>query len=177
MQSMNNITLILGGARSGKSQFAENLANNRSDKLYLATAQVRDEEMQNRIQIHQNRRDETWQTMEEPLEIAAILKHEMKPERVILVDCLTLWLSNVMESDKSLDQECENLLKAIENPSGHIIFISNEVGLSIVPENKLAREFRDNQGILNQRLAKRADNVVFIAAGLPIYLKEANNDC
>ncbi len=173
---MSKITLILGGARSGKSQFAERLAEQQVDKLYLATGEASDKEMQTRIEIHQSRRGNDWKIIEEPLDIASKLFNEARKNRVILVDCLTLWLSNLMMAEKSPIEETDKLLKALENPEGHIIFVSNEVGLSIVPENKLARKFRDEQGILNQRLANRADNVVFIAAGLPLYLKEAAND-
>jgi len=173
---MSKITLILGGASSGKSTFGEELANTHTKKLYLATAEISDDtEMQARIKAHKQRRDESWQTQEVPLGIANEIKKQTGEYTVILVDCLTLWLSNLIFAGFSPEAETEKLISAIENPAGDIIFISNEVGLSIVPENKLAREFRDEQGILNQKLAKRADNVVFISAGIPLYLKEASN--
>ena len=166
------ISLILGGARSGKSQYAENLSNDYEKKIYLATAQARDNEFKERIKIHQQRRENSWQTLEEPLQIANVITTHSHPETVVLIDCLTLWLSNMLEHKKNPEQETNTLIKALAQANGPIIMVSNEVGLSIVPENALARHFRDEQGKLNQALAKVATNVVFIAAGLPLILKQ-----
>lgn len=174
---MKNTSLILGGARSGKSQYAENLINisaaeNDLHKIYIATAENRDAEMNTRIEQHQQRRGSEWQTYEEPFGIAKLIAQQQSEQSIILVDCLTLWLSNLMLAEKNVVNETDALLQTLEEASGHIILISNEVGLSIVPENALARAFRDEQGLLNQKLAKLATNVVFIAAGLPLILKQ-----
>ena len=166
------ISLILGGARSGKSQYAENLSNDYEKKIYLATAQARDNEFKERIKIHQQRRENSWQTLEEPLQIANVITTHSHPETVVLIDCLTLWLSNMLEHKKNPEQETNTLIKALAQANGPIIMVSNEVGLSIVPENALARHFRDEQGKLNQALANVATNVVFMAAGLPLILKQ-----
>jgi adenosylcobinamide kinase/adenosylcobinamide-phosphate guanylyltransferase len=169
------IHLILGGARSGKSTYAETLAETFQDKIYLATADHntsnQDDEMSARIRAHQIRRGEYWRTIEEPVTIYDRISDESQSGNVILIDCLTLWLSNLMFKELSLELHQNRLLESLKNVEGHIIMVSNEVGLSIVPENALARRFRDEQGRLNQTLAKAADNVVFIAAGLPLTLK------
>ena len=166
------ISLIIGGARSGKSQYAESLCENHEKKIYLATAQAHDEEFQQRIKVHQQRRENKWQTIEEPLDITNIITIYSRPETVVLIDCLTLWLSNLLEHEKDIEQETNALITALDQADGPVIMVSNEVGLSIVPENALARRFRDEQGKLNQALAKVATNVVFIAAGLPLILKQ-----
>ncbi len=168
---MNKISLILGGAKSGKSTYAENQANSYKNKLYIATAEARDEEMQKRIKSHQNMRDDKWQTIEEPINLSAELNKPYPENTVILIDCLTIWLSNLMERELNIEEHTNLLLEKLPNCSADVILVSNEVGLSIVPENALARAFRDEQGLLNQRLAKGATNVVFIAAGLPLKLK------
>ncbi len=166
------INLVLGGARSGKSQYAENLGNVYEKKIYLATAQPHDDEFQQRIKIHQQRRTNIWQTIEEPIKIADTLIIHSQPETLVLIDCLTLWLSNLLEQEKNIEQETQALITALKKASGPVIMVSNEVGLSIIPENALARHFRDEQGRLNQALAKVATNVVFMAAGLPLILKQ-----
>ncbi len=166
------ISLILGGARSGKSQYAEVLCENNEKKIYLATAQAHDNEFKERIKTHQQRRKKSWLTIEEPLKLADVIATHSHPETVVLIDCLTLWLSNLLEHEKNPEQETNTLIKALTQAGGPVIMVSNEVGLSIVPENALARHFRDEQGKLNQALAKVATNVVFIAAGLPLILKQ-----
>ncbi len=168
---MPKVSLILGGAKSGKSKYAEDLTSNYGNRLYIATAEARDGEMKDRIKAHQKQRGTTWQTIEEPLNIKGHLEAQHEPNSVILVDCMTMWLSNLFEQNCNIETETNLLLKALPNCSADVILVSNELGLSIVPENALARKFRDEQGILNQKLAKVANNVVFIAAGLPINLK------
>jgi adenosylcobinamide kinase / adenosylcobinamide-phosphate guanylyltransferase len=162
-------SLVLGGARSGKSSFAESLCH--GDRHYIATAQAFDDEMRARIAKHQSDRGAHWVTHEVPLELAQSLPDIAVKDRVVLVDCLTLWLSNVMLADRPWRCAIDELLQALPLCQADLIFVSNEVGLGIVPDNALAREFRDAQGIVNQRVAALADRVVFMAAGLPLMLK------
>lgn len=166
------ITLILGGARSGKSRHAEDLVERSGlNKLYLATGEALDAEMSERIAHHRDRRGVGWTTIEEPLAVAARLLQISSPDAVVLVDCLTLWLSNLMHAGRIIGDEIDRLERALAELSGPVVFVTNEVGLGIVPEHPLARSFRDHQGRLNQRIAAAADHVDFIAAGLPIVLK------
>jgi len=162
--------LALGGARSGKSRFAEELAE-RSGPLrtYIATAEAFDGEMQSRIDKHRARRGEGWQTIEAPLALSETLAACGSP--VVLIDCLTLWISNLMFRDRDVASEINLLCAALERASGHVILVSNEVGMGIVPENALSRGFRDMQGLANQKVAAVADAVYFVAAGLPLTLK------
>lgn len=165
-------TLILGGARSGKSAYAEKLAlSTKLDALYIATAQPHDDEMRDRITIHQDRRGPNWTTIEQPLALCEILDAHAKADTIILVDCLTLWLSNLVMADRNIDKETTTLTALLPTLSGPVIFVSSEVGLGLVPETPLGREFRDHQGRLNQEVAKVADTVSFIAAGYPLTLK------
>ena len=168
---MPKLSLILGGARSGKSKYAEDLTTHYENKIYIATAQARDEEMKSRIIAHQKQRGPSWQTIEEPFNIGEQIETQHEQNSVILIDCITLWLSNLFEQSYNIQDETTQLLDALNKSSADVILVSNEVGLSIVPENALARKFRDEQGIINQKLAKAASNVVFIAAGLPLILK------
>lgn len=161
-------TLVLGGARSGKSAYAERLAAAHPRKIYLATAEPRDAEMRARIAEHKRRRD-GWETVEEPLAIADVIA--ARTDAVILVDCLTLWLSNLMERGCDVETERARLCAAIGAAQAPLILVSNEVGLGIVPDSALAREFRDHAGRLNQRVAEACGRVVFMAAGLPLTLK------
>ncbi len=168
-----NITLILGGARSGKSEKAEALALATGlQPLYLATATAMDGEMARRIAIHRARREKPWITVEEPLELPAALARHGSEDRVILVDCLTLWLSNLMAAGRSVADEIAALSEALIHSPGPVILVSNEVGLGLVPETALGREFRDWQGRLNQAIARDAQTVLFMAAGLPLVLKD-----
>ena len=169
-----HITLVLGGARSGKSHFAETLARESGlDRLYLATAQAYDDEMRERIARHRlDRAGHGWETVEEPLDLATTLRAITRPDAVVLVDCLTLWLSNVMLGDLAVPASTEGLLLALAEAKGPVILVSNEVGLGLVPETPLGRAFRDEQGRLNQRVAALASRVVFVAAGLPVTLKD-----
>lgn len=167
-------TLILGGARSGKSHYAETLAGvPNGPRVYIATAQARDKEMAERIAAHQERRGDDWSTIEEPLDLPAALQNAAQPDTVILVDCLTFWLSNLLLADEDCDTAVKNLTDALGDCSGQIIIVSNEVGLGIVPENELARRYRDIAGTANQRVAEVCDEVVLVTAGLPLVLKPA----
>jgi adenosylcobinamide kinase/adenosylcobinamide-phosphate guanylyltransferase len=164
--------LIIGGARSGKSAYAQTLAESAAlERLYLATAEAGDAEMAARIARHRAERGAGWTTLEEPLALAEALKRETRPGRVVLVDCLTLWLSNVMFANGDVEGEIARLAKAMRALEGPAIVVSNEVGLGIVPETKLGRDFRDMQGMINREIAQVCDAVVFLAAGLPTLIK------
>jgi Adenosyl cobinamide kinase/adenosyl cobinamide phosphate guanylyltransferase len=166
------VTLVLGGVRSGKSAYAEALIGARTDAVYIATAEAGDAEMQERIRQHQARRGASWSTVEAPLELTPALIEATAGGRPVLVDCLTLWLSNLMAADRNISAETERLLVTLPGLSGPVVFVSNEVGLGIVPATPLGRAFRDAAGRLNQAVARAAERVVFIAAGLPLILKE-----
>jgi adenosylcobinamide kinase/adenosylcobinamide-phosphate guanylyltransferase len=166
------VTLVLGGARSGKSRFAETLAAASGLSLvYVATASAHDDEMRERIAHHRARRDDRWRTVDVLLDLAGTLDAEAGPDRLVLVDCLTLWLTNVMLAGADVEAEIEVLLAALSRVSGPVVAVSNEVGYGIVPDNALARAFRDHQGRLNQRVAALATRVTLVAAGLPLDLK------
>ena len=169
-------TLILGGAKSGKSALAQRLAEAAGGHLvYLATAQARDPEMAARIARHQVQRGPAWTTREEPLELARALKELDRPRQVILVDCLTLWLSNLLTlaglEDSAVEARARKLAALIPGLQCRLILVANEVGLGIVPDNPLARRFRDLAGSLHQSLAAVCDQVILVAAGLPLVLK------
>ncbi|MFD1331788.1 bifunctional adenosylcobinamide kinase/adenosylcobinamide-phosphate guanylyltransferase [Methylopila musalis] len=167
------LALVLGGARSGKSRFAEGLAAaSGRDLVYVATAQAYDDEMRDRIARHQlDRADRRWRTVEAPLRLPETIRAEAAPGRVLLVDCLTLWLSNVMLADHDVEQDADGLLASLAQAQGPVVLVSNEVGYGVVPDNALARAFRDHQGRLNQRVAAVSDRVTLVAAGLPLDLK------
>jgi adenosylcobinamide kinase / adenosylcobinamide-phosphate guanylyltransferase len=166
--------LVLGGARSGKSAYAQRLAEAQGpERLYLATAAAGDEEMAARIARHQADRGQGWTTLEEPLDIAAALLTNAQAGRVVVVDCLTLWLSNLMLAGRDPGPAITALADAIGELAGPVIFVSNEVGMGIVPDHKLAREFRDWQGQANREIGAACDAVIFVAAGLPLQLKPA----
>ncbi|MGZ3347908.1 MAG: bifunctional adenosylcobinamide kinase/adenosylcobinamide-phosphate guanylyltransferase [Xanthobacteraceae bacterium] len=164
------LTLVLGGARSGKSRYAESLVTALPPPwLYVATAEAGDSEMVARVAAHQARRGPSWTTIETPRNVAETLgTHADTPT---LVDCLTLWLSNVMLADADVDAEIEQLDEALARAAAPIVLVANEVGSGIVPDSALGRRFRDVQGLLNQRIAARADRVVLVVAGLPLILK------
>lgn len=166
--------LILGGARSGKSAYAQRLAEaHGAQRLYLATAAAGDEEMAARIARHRRDRGQGWTTLEEPLEIAAALATHAQEDRAVVVDCLTLWLSNLMLAGQDPGPAVAALADAIQGLAGPAILVSNEVGMGLVPDHKLGREFRDWQGRANQEIAAACDAVIFVAAGLPVQLKPA----
>lgn len=166
------ITFVLGGARSGKSSFAEKLVEDSGlQPVYLATGRAFDKEMESRISIHRDRRGREWQTVEEPLDLVGALEKHAGHDRFVLVDCLTLWITNLMMAEQNIAAETETLIAALSPLSGTVVFVSNEVGLGIVPENQMAREFRDHAGFLHQAVASVADEVYFLAAGLPLKMK------
>jgi adenosylcobinamide kinase/adenosylcobinamide-phosphate guanylyltransferase len=170
---MSQLTLVLGGARSGKSRYAESLiAASRPPWIFVATAELGDAEMAERIALHRDRRGHEWRTIEAPHDLTAALA-AVAADAPVLVDCLTLWLSNRMLADVDLEAEIARFEASLDGHSGPVFLVSNEVGFGIVPDNELARRFRDLQGRLNQRLAARADRVVLMVAGLPIVVKEA----
>jgi adenosylcobinamide kinase / adenosylcobinamide-phosphate guanylyltransferase len=172
LPALPHLTLVLGGARSGKSRHAEGLVMaTRPPWIYLATAQAFDDEMTARIAEHRRRRPAGWSTVEAPLDLAESVAEHASPDRMMLIDCLTLWLSNVMLDGRDLEAACNTVVDALAAGKGPIVVVSNEVGLGIVPDNALARRFRDAQGRLNQQVAARADRVVLMAAGLPLTLK------
>jgi adenosylcobinamide kinase/adenosylcobinamide-phosphate guanylyltransferase len=165
------VTLVLGGARSGKSRYAEALiAKSPKPWVYVATAEARDEEMAERIAVHRARRAQGWQTIEAPHDLADALK-QVPEEAAVLVDCLTLWLSNLMEGSFDIEAQTVRLQEALAARTGPTVLVSNEVGLGLVPDNTLARRFRDLQGTLNQRMAAEAQRVVMMVAGIPIAVK------
>ena len=166
------VTLILGGARSGKSRYAERLVENAASRgTYCATAEAGDAEMAARIAAHRARRGPFWRTVEAPLALASAIA-AAGPEGPVLVDCLTLWLSNLLMAGRQPDAEAGVLCRALHEAVGPVVLVSNEVGMGLVPETPLGRHFRDAAGRLNQEIAALADRVVFIAAGLPLVLKE-----
>jgi adenosylcobinamide kinase/adenosylcobinamide-phosphate guanylyltransferase len=165
------LTLVLGGARSGKSRYAEWLiATYPKPWIYVATAEARDDEMAERIAAHKAKRDAGWQTVEAPQDLADALK-AAPSDAAVLVDCLTLWLSNLMEGAFDIETQTTRLQAALGERAGPTVLVSNEVGLGIVPDNALARRFRDLQGTLNQRLAAQAARVIMMVAGLPVPVK------
>ena len=166
------IVLVLGGARSGKSAFAEGLVT-RSDleRVYIATARPGDAEMAARIAAHRARRGAGWRNVEAPDRLEYELVAAVGAGRAVLVDCLTLWLSNLMHDKADAELHGQSLADTASRLPGLVVFVSNEVGLGLVPETPLGRAFRDAQGRLNQAVAAMATHVVFVAAGLPLYLK------
>ncbi|KAA6170746.1 bifunctional adenosylcobinamide kinase/adenosylcobinamide-phosphate guanylyltransferase [Pseudomonas veronii] len=166
--------LILGGARSGKSRLAEKLASDSGlPVLYIATSQPLDGEMNDRVALHRQRRPDTWGLIEEPLELARVLRDNAAPGRCLLVDCLTLWLTNLLMLDnpERLVLERDQLLDTLASLPGEIIFVSNETGLGVVPLGELTRRYVDEAGWLHQALAERCQRVVLTVAGLPLTLK------
>jgi adenosylcobinamide kinase / adenosylcobinamide-phosphate guanylyltransferase len=170
--TLARLTLILGGTRSGKSRYAERLVlGSGLAPVYVATAEPLDDEMAARIAEHRARRGASWRTVEEPLELVAVLQKECVPERAVLVDCLTLWLANLMVKERAVRVEIEGLMAALAQLQGALVLVSNEVGLGVVPIDAMARTFVDHAGWLHQRIAEQADVVVFMSAGLPLPLK------
>lgn len=166
------VLLVLGGVRSGKSAYAEaRVAGLPPPWTYIATAEALDDEMAERVRRHRADRDGAWRTVEEPLDLTRALSDNDAPEAVVLVDCLTLWLSNLMGRGLDVEAACVALLDLLPRLEGFCVLVSNEVGLGVVPDNAAARAFRDHTGRLHQRIAALADEVVFTAAGLPMVLK------
>jgi adenosylcobinamide kinase / adenosylcobinamide-phosphate guanylyltransferase len=169
--AISRLSLVIGGARSGKSRFAETLVTGTGlARIYVATAGAWDDEMRDRIARHKADRGAGWTTIEAPIDVAAALAAATTQD-VVLLDCATLWLTNHLLAGADLDHKTNGLLAALATCAAPVVVVSNEVGWSIVPDNALARQFRDAQGRLNQRLAAQADTVVAVMAGLPIALK------
>ena len=170
-----SLTFVLGGARSGKSRYAEGLVAALPPLwLYVATAEAGDHEMAARIRAHRSRRGPSWRTIEAPRDLpAALAACEGMP---VLIDCLTLWLSNLLLANADIDQETERLERSLAEAAAPIVLVANEVGSGIVPDHPLGRKFRDLQGLLNQRIAARADRVVLMVAGLPVAVKGAQKE-
>ncbi|GAA0424160.1 bifunctional adenosylcobinamide kinase/adenosylcobinamide-phosphate guanylyltransferase [Cocleimonas flava] len=167
-------SLILGGARSGKSSFAENLAKESGlDVIYLATANAWDEETKQRVEKHKSDRPSSWKTIEEPIHLASCLLRHSRPEKIIIVDCLTMWLNNLLmlENPAQLRQELDDFLDCVSKLQGRVIFVSNEVGMGIIPLGELTRNFVDESGRLHQKLGHLVENVTLIVAGIPLVVK------
>lgn len=167
-ETLPPLTLVLGGARAGKTAHAMRLAGG---GVYIATAEAGDAEMRARIARHRTERGMHWRTVEAPLELAAAIRTEAAGTAPVLVDCLTLWLNNLLHARRDPVAACDELLAACAGAQAPLVMVSNEVGLGIVPENALARRFRDETGRLHQRVAAMADRVELVAAGLPLTLK------
>jgi adenosylcobinamide kinase / adenosylcobinamide-phosphate guanylyltransferase len=174
---MGKMIFITGGCRSGKSRFALDYADRHfSKKLYLATGEVLDEEMAHRVENHKKARGPEWQTVEEPVEIVDKISAYGNKTEVILLDCVTLWLSNLLlrwDNESRIMEEVDRLSTAVKESRATLIVVTNEVGMGIVPDNPLGRRYRDLAGTANQRMAEVADTVVFMVSGIPIFLKGA----
>ena len=173
-----DITLVIGGCRSGKSSHALALAEKRRVKnnIFIATCVARDDELAERIKKHRRERGKHWHTVETPLTLPSAIEHHSGPEGVVLVDCLTLWITNILmkmpEPDMNpVNEKVQELCRVLANTRGAVILVSNEVGTGIVPENKLARFFRDAAGHVNQTIASTADTVIWMVAGIPVTIK------
>ncbi|MFP6705334.1 MAG: bifunctional adenosylcobinamide kinase/adenosylcobinamide-phosphate guanylyltransferase [Alphaproteobacteria bacterium] len=182
-QRWGGVTLILGGARSGKSRLGEAIVRSAAgaggqSAVYIATALVtaaiHDDEMRQRIATHRARRGENWRTVEIPHDLSQELSRQLPNGKPILVDCLTLWLTNIMLADRDVKAEIEALAGSFSHVRAALVLVANETGLGIVPDNALARRFRDASGLMNQQIAAAADNVLFVAAGLPLVMKGRN---
>lgn len=170
----SKIIFIIGGARSGKSSFALKEASTiPGKKAYIATAEALDSEMKVRIERHKKDRGNNWDTYEEPLKIAEIFREIKDKYNVIVIDCLTLWLSNLIHSNKDIEGEIESFCHLLSTVHCSLFIVSNEVGMGIVPDNEMAREFRDMTGVLNQKIAETADEVYLVTAGIPVKIKNS----
>lgn len=172
MATLSSSTLVLGGVRSGKSRYAESLiAANPGPCCYIATAEAKDAEMSERIARHRARRGEHWKTIEEPLDLAGALERSSQSDGGILVDCLTLWLSNLMGAGRDIEAETRRLADILPHLDGTVVLVSNEVGLGVIPDNPAARSFIDHAGRLHQAVAEVVQQVVFVTAGQPLFVK------
>lgn len=176
--SLPPVSLVLGGARSGKSTHAEKLVSGTlfgatpQPAVYVATAEAGDVEMATRIMAHRARRGGSWTTIEEPLKLAGALEAAAAHGQPVLVDCLTLWLSNLMHAGEDVDEATDEVLRSLNDHRMPVVFVSNELGLGLVPETPLGRSFRDAMGRMNMRVAEHADRVIFMVAGLPLVMKD-----
>ncbi|MBP2304074.1 bifunctional adenosylcobinamide kinase/adenosylcobinamide-phosphate guanylyltransferase [Azospirillum melinis] len=167
-----DVTLVLGGARSGKSRYAEGLVTALGGpRVYIATSQVWDAEMAERVAKHRDDRGPDWTTVEEPRDLTGTLRRHAAERTGVLVDCLTLWLTNLMMAEADIAAETAALVALLPTLPGRVVLVSNEVGLGIVPDNALARRFRDHAGRLHQSIAAAAPRVVLTVAGLPMFVK------
>ena len=174
LSSYDRVVLVLGGARAGKSRYAEALVTSRRTPwIYLATARPGDEEMAARIRQHEALRGEGWRTYEAPIEVADMIVRHGEAHQTLLVDSLTLWLSNLIRDGRNIEEETTRLSHALSEKAATIVLVSNEAGLGMIPPDAGARRFRDELGRLNQRIAADADRIVFMAPGLPLTLKPA----
>ncbi len=174
MYNISSTYLILGGARSGKSHYAEKLAQDSGrDVTYIATAKILDEEIQERVNHHKKNRPTEWKTIEEPIALAKTLTNNAHKDRVLLVDCLTMWITNLLSHDDQalLHQEIEALVDSISELPGHIIFVSNEISMGVIPMGELTRQYVDEAGRLHQLLAQQVNHVVLMVAGIPNIIK------
>ena len=169
--SLPAVTLVLGGVRSGKSRFAERMIPKDRNPIYLATAEAMDDEMRARIAQHQARRGENWSLREEPLELPKALLQLDSHRQPMLIDSLGMWLNNLIYRERDVAAAVDELTESLMRINGPVVLVSDEVGLGIVPDNALSRGYRDQIGLLNQRVALVAQQVVFVAAGLPLILK------
>lgn len=169
------VILITGGCRSGKSRFALDYANRHFfSKIYLATCEPLDEEMAKRIELHKKTRGPEWRTVEEPIGVVEKIRQFGDEIEVTLLDCITLWISNLLmkwDDEQKIMDEVERLLETIQRSPSSFIFVSNEVGMGIVPSDPLGRRFRDLAGMVNQKITEGADTVIFMVSGIPIFLK------
>jgi len=166
--------IVLGGARSGKSRYAEKLAvDSGLNKVFVATAEAHDAEMSDRIATHRRERGSGWTTVEAPLALAEAIA-ERRADEIVVVDCLTLWLTNTLLAQRDMDGAISTLVAAVAGAACPIALVSNEVGMGIVPRTPLGRQFRDWQGMLNQKMARECDAVIFMAAGYPTMLKPSS---
>jgi adenosylcobinamide kinase / adenosylcobinamide-phosphate guanylyltransferase len=169
---MTSAVLILGGARSGKSMFAEKMARDHGGILhYVATGRAYDDEMRQRIATHRDQRGSSWVTHEEPLDLVGAIAGIDNSNNTVLIDCLTLWITNLMLEERNMREAFDALAERIEKARARLYFVSNEVGMGIVPDNAMAREFRDHAGRLHQEIAAIAGEVYLVAAGLPLKIK------
>ena len=166
------VTLVTGGARAGKSRYAEGLLRARPAlHAVIATGVAGDAEMAERIARHKAERDPTWELIEQPVSVRAAIRNAARPDRIVLVDCLTMWINNLMAEGRDIDLEIAGLAGTLANAAGPVVIVSNEVGLGIVPDNALARAFRDHIGRANQAVAAVAECVLFLVAGIPLAIK------
>ncbi|MCP4296772.1 MAG: bifunctional adenosylcobinamide kinase/adenosylcobinamide-phosphate guanylyltransferase [Proteobacteria bacterium] len=170
----HKITLVTGGSRSGKSTFALSLAEPFSNKAFLATAQAFDKEMETRILRHQKEREDRFRTIEEPIEIANVIQRIHQTNEIMIIDCLTVWLGNLMHKFSDVEgdySQIKELYRVLEEPPCDLIIVTNEVGLGIIPSNELSRKFRDYAGLLNQKVASLSDDVYLTVSGIPVKIK------
>ena len=173
------LTLILGGVRSGKSRMAENLAADFPGPItYLATAQAKDTEMQERVALHRKHRPKHWKTIEEPIRVAQVVSDYPAPKNLVVVDCLTLWMTNLLLVDDAFETgrtELEALIAEVKRKRSNLVLVSNETNSGVVPMDSLSRRFCDEMGVLHQKLAGLSDDVILMVAGIPTWVKKESN--